>query len=260
MAGMDVEDSALLLRAWKRLIIAWLAAFAASLAVGFCLIYGFRIAPEKLLALSTQRLAAAGAVLEKGIQLGIDSGLILFVWNICGALATISFIYTASLINPRNVDRFPRMIRKSLCGQKPMKALCYLPGCSKMKEESLRRLYVWLMVPLFGTLLLGTECGLIVAAVTRISGSFAVSIVSLVPHGIIEIPAFSLAGAIPFSAHLLVKKTDGNTATEAVFNQVQAYRRRLPVRQIIWVVVLCLCIAGWIEGHITPLLLDYLKK
>ena len=260
MAGMNAEDSALLLRAWKRLIVAWVAAFAASLAVGFCLIYGFRIAPEKLLALSTQRLAAAGAVLEKGIQLGIDSGLILFFWNICGALATISFIYTASLINPRNIDRFPRLLRKSLCGQKPMKGLCFLPGCAEVKGEPLRRLYVWLMVPLLGTLLLGTECGLIVAAVTRISGSFAVGIVSLLPHGIIEIPAFSLAGAIPFSAHLLVKKIAGNTATEAVFDQMQAYRHRLPVRTIVWVVVLCLCISGWIEGHITPLLLDCMQK
>jgi len=260
MAGIDAEDSALFLRAWKRLIIAWLTAFAASLIVGFCLIYGFRIAPEKLLALSTQRLAVAGAAIAKGLQLGIDSGLLLFVWNISGALATVSFMYTASLINPRNIDRFPRLLRKSLCGHKPMKALCYLPGCAKMNDEPLRRLYVWLMVPLLGTLLLGVECGLIVSAVTRISGSFAVGIVSLLPHGIIEIPAFALAGAIPFSAHLLVKHTAGNQTTEAVFDQMQAYRSRLPVRNMVWVVVLCLCIAGWIEGHITPLLLDYLKR
>ena len=259
MAGMNAEDSALFIRAWKQLIVAWLAAFAASLAVGLCLIYGFRIAPEKLLALSTQRLAVAGAVLEKGIQLGIDSGLILFFWNICGALATISFIYTASLINPRNVNRFPRLLRKSLCGQKPMKALCYLPGCAKMSDEPLRRLYVWLMVPLLGMILLGLECGLIVSAVTRMSGSFVIGIVSLLPHGIIEIPAFALAGAIPFSAHLLVKKTAGNTATETVFDQMQAYRTRLPIRAIVWMVVLCLCISGWIEGHITPLILDQLN-
>ncbi|MFZ2630036.1 MAG: stage II sporulation protein M [Desulfosalsimonadaceae bacterium] len=257
---MNAEDRALLLRAWKRLIIAWLAAFAASLAVGFCLIYGFRIAPEKLLALSTQRLAVAGAVIAKGLQLGIDSGLLLFVWNISGALATLSFIYTASLINPSNVDRFPRMLRKALCGQKPMKALCYLPGCAKMTDEPLRRLHVWLMVPLLGTLLLGLECGLIVSAVTRISGSFVVGVVSLLPHGIIEIPAFALAGAIPFSAHLFVKHTAGNQAAEAVFDQVDAFRRRLPVRRVVWLVIISLLIAGLIEGHITPFFLDYLKK
>jgi uncharacterized membrane protein SpoIIM required for sporulation len=245
--------------AWIKLIKAYLVSFFISLVAGFSLIYGLKVAPEKLLALSTQRLAAAGAVIEKGLQLGIDSGLLLFVWNVSGALATLSFIYTASLINPLNVDRFPRLLRKALCGQKPMKALCFLPGCAKMSDEPLRRLYVWLMVPLLGTLLLGVECGLIVSAVTFISGSFAVGIVSLLPHGIIEIPAFALAGAIPFSAHLLVKNFAGDTAAERVFDQVQAHRRQLPVRNIIWVVVLCLFIAGLIEAHITPFLMDHLN-
>jgi len=245
--------------AWIKLINAYLISFIISLAAGFCLIYWFQIAPETLLKLSTQRLAAAGAVLEKGKQLGIDSGLVLFVWNISGALATLSFIYTASLINPRNVDRFPRWIRKSLCGQKPMRALCYLPGCSKMKDEPLRRLYVWLMVPLLGMVLLGTECGLIVAAVTRMSGSLLIGIVSLLPHGIIEIPAFALAGAVPFSAHMLVKTIAGDTSTDSVFDHLQAHRSQIPVRIIMWVVVLCLCISGLIEGHVTPLLLERLK-
>ncbi len=259
MAIICPEDNALLFQAWKRLIISWGAVFAVSLAIGFALIFWFRISPEKLLNFSTQRLAVAGAVLEKGLRLGIDSSLILFFWNSSGALATISFIYTASLINPRNIDRFPRLLRKSLCGQTPMKALCYLPGCSKMNGEPLRRLYVWLMVPLLGMILLGAECGLIVAAVTRISGSFIVGVVSLLPHGIIEIPAFALAGAVPFSAHLLVKKTAGGITAETVFDQIQAYRGRLSVRNIVWVVVLCLCISGWIEGHITPRLLVCLK-
>lgn len=253
------ENENFLYPAWIKLITAYFVSFFISFFSGLALITWLRIAPEKLLALSTQRLAVAGAVIEKGLQLGIDSGLLLFAWNISGALATLSFIYTASLINPHNVDRFPRLLRKSLCGQKPMKALCYLPGCAKISDEPLRRLYVWLMVPFLGMILLGAECGMIVSAVIRLSGSVAAGFVSLLPHGIIEIPAFALAGAVPFSAHLLVKKIAATIPTETVFDWVQVYRKGLPVRKIIWVVVICIFIAGLIEAHITPFLLDRLK-
>lgn len=241
------------------MITTYFVSFIISFAIGFALISWLRIAPEKLLALSTQRLAVVGAVIEKGLQLGIDSGLLLSVWNASGALATLSFIYTASLINPSHLDRFPRLLRKSLCGRKPMKALCYLPGCARINGEPLRRLYVWLMVPLLGIILLGTECGIIVSAVIALSGSVAAGFVSLLPHGIIEIPAFALAGAVPFSAHLRVKKIAGNTPAEAVFEETQAHRGQLPVKTIVWVVVVCLFIAGLIEAHITPVLLDRLK-
>jgi uncharacterized membrane protein SpoIIM required for sporulation len=253
------ENENFLYPAWIKLITAYFVSFFISFFAGLALISWLRIAPEKLLALSTKRLAVVGAVIESGLQLGIDSGILLFVWNLSGALATLSFIYTASLIDPRHIDRFPRLLRKSLCGHKPMKALCYLPGCAKMNEEPLRRLYVWLMVPLLGIILLGTECGIIVSAVITMSGSVAAGFVSLLPHGIIEIPAFALAGAVPFSAHVLVKKIAGNTAAESVFNQVQVQRRQLPIKTIMWVVAICLFIAGLIEAHITPVLLDRLK-
>jgi uncharacterized membrane protein SpoIIM required for sporulation len=253
------ENENFLYPAWIKLITAYFVSFFISLAAGLSLIYGLKVGPEKLLALSTQRLAVVGAVIEKGLQLGIDSGILLFVWNVSGALATLSFIYTASLIDPRYKDRFPRLLRKSLCGQKPMKALCYLPGCAKMNEEPLRRLYVWLMVPLLGIILLGTECGIIVSAVITLSGSVAAGFVSLLPHGIIEIPAFALAGAVPFSAHLLVKQNALNTTTETVFDRVKAHREKIPVKTIVWVVVICLFIAGLIEAHITPVLLERLK-
>lgn len=140
-----------------------------------------------------------------------------------------------------------------------MKALCYLPGCAQINGEPLRRLYVWLMVPLLGIILLGTECGIIVSAVIALSGSAAAGFVSLLPHGIIEIPAFALAGAVPFSSHLLVKKIVATIPTETVFDGVQVYRKGLPVKTIVWVVVICLFIAGLIEAHITPVLLDRLK-
>lgn len=257
---MDGEDKKYVSLAWIKLIRAYLVCFFISLGLGFALIYGLQVLPEKLIAISTQRLAAAGAVLEKGMRLGIDAGLLLFAWNISGALATLSFLYTASLIDPRRVDRFPRLLRKALCGRKPMRALCYLPGCARMNGEPLRRLFVWLMVPLLGMVLLGVECGLIVAAVITLSGSAAAGFFSLLPHGIIEIPAFALAGAVPFSGHLLVKQTPADMAQETVFDRVRSWRKRLPIGAILFVVVLCLLLAGLIEAHVTPVILERFKQ
>ncbi len=238
-------------QAWMKLIRAYLISFAASLLSGYILIEWFHLDSQKLFEVSTKRLAVAGSVFEKGMALGIDTGILLFVWNSLGALATISFIYTASLINPRNISRFPRILRKSMAGRSRMKALRFLPGCSQIEEEPVRRLYVWLMVPLLGIILLGAECGFIVSTATHLFGSYWIGIISLMPHGIIEIPAFSLAGAVAFSGHLLVKEAAGNNATDDVFNGVQDYRNALPIRTIALFVILCLLIAGFIEAHLT---------
>ena len=67
-----------------------------------------------------------------------------------------------------------------------MKLLCHLPGCSKIEVESLRRLYVWLLVPLLGIVLLGLESGLQVATAGEIIGSLSAAVISLLPHGLIE--------------------------------------------------------------------------
>lgn len=243
-----------------KLIQAYLISFAASLAAGYILIQWFYLDPQKLFEITTKRLAVAGAVFEKGMKLGIDTGILLFVWNSLGALATISFIYTASLINPLNSTRFPRGLRKSLVGKSRMKALRFLPGCSQIKEEPVRRLYVWLMVPLLGIILLGAECGFIVSTATHLFGSCLIGIISLLPHGIIEIPAISLAGAVTFSGHLLVKEVAGKNPANEVFEHIQAYRNKLPIRTIALFVVLCLLIAGFIEAHVTGNVIGFLVK
>jgi len=247
-------------QAWLKLIRAYLLSFAASLAAGYVLIEWLHLDSQKLFEITTKRLAVAGAMFEKGITIGIDPGLLLFAWNSLGVLATISFIYSASLINPKNINKFPRGLRKSLVGKSRMKALRFLPGCSQIEAESVRRLYVWLMVPLLGIILLGAECGFIVSTATHLFGSYLAGIMSLLPHGIIEIPAISLAGAVTFSGHLLVKKSAGSKPSNEVFDNIETYRNKIPIRTIALFVVLCLLIAGFIEGHVTPKLMAFFAQ
>lgn len=137
-----------------------------------------------------------------------------------------------------------------------MKILCFLPGCLKIEEESIRRLYVWLMIPWLGMIFLGIESGLTVSTSIYICGSYFIGFVSLIPHGIIEIPTISFAGAVTFSVHLLIKEKAKGNMTGEIFENVESYKNELPLQKIILIVICCLLLAGLVEGHITPKILD----
>jgi uncharacterized membrane protein SpoIIM required for sporulation len=250
-----MEQNALF-AAWKKLILAYLISFAGGMAVGQILLNFAHLAPDTLFDLSTKRLSYALPVMEAGAKAGIDGGILLYLWNCAAALATISFIYSATLFNPLKAAQRPRALRKLFCSPTPMKLLCLLPGCLKIKTESLRRLYVWLMVPLIGMILLGAETGLSASTAKLLFGSFQAGILSLAPHGIVEIPTFSLAGAVAYSGHLLIKPQAPGNHIGQIFGDLEAHRNALPIKRIVLSVIGGLLIAAMIEAHLTPMLMD----
>ena len=243
--------SPLLFAAWKKLIGAYVLSSAIGFAVGVLLVKIGDIQPESIFELSTKRLSYALPVLEMGARRGIDNGILLSVWNSIGALITMSFAYTAALFDPQHIGSPPRVVRKIFCGKTRMKILCYLPGCATIEAEPLRRLYVWVMVPLLGIILLGIESGLSVSTAAFVFGSFHSSFVALLPHGLIEIPALSLAGAVAYSAHLLVNNQVRINRTHTIFRQMEMHRNNMPIIKIAILVIGCLCLAGWVEAHIS---------
>lgn len=252
------ENKARFYRAWARLVCAYLAAFFLSFAVGVFLIRIMGLAPETLFDFSTRRVSYAFPVFQAGIELGLDLGLVLFFWNSLASGVTISFLYTAPLFNPRNTLLFPRMIRKMLCGRKRMKLLCFLPGCMKFEEEPLRRVYVWLMVPWLGMVLLGMESGLTVSTSSYAFGSYAAGFLSLIPHGMVEIPTIALAGAGVFAVHLVIKRKSGGQKSGEIFLFIDTFKNEVPLKRIMLLVLSFLFIAGLVEGHITPKILNAL--
>jgi len=256
---MDIpENKSLIFSAWGKLLRAYIISFALSFATGIVLVHVFAMAPQTLFELSTQRISYAMPFFDMGSHFGVDRSVLLFIWNSVGALMTISFIYSAALLNPHHICSFPHGVRKILCGKTRMKLLCLLPGCLKIKEESLRRLYIWLMVPFLGIILLGIESGLSVSTTTFIFGSYSTGIISILPHGIIEIPAITLAGAVTFSAHILVKGKAQQTASHSLFAQVETYRTQIPISKIACIVICFLLLAGFIEAHVTSTIMDTL--
>lgn len=239
-------------------MVAYGLSFAIGLGAGTLLVLIGHVRPERLYEISTKRLSCAIPVFDMGLQHGIDMGALLFLFNSIGALVTLSFIYTAALFNPAHLQWPPRGVRRVFCGKARMKLFCHLPGCSKIEEEPLRRLYVWVMVPLLGIILLGMESGLSVSTAACIFGSFFSAIISLLPHGLIEIPTLALAGAVPYSAHLLIEEQARGNRTRAVFQRMEKYRTEMPIRKIALSVVGCLFLAGFVEAHVTQRILDAL--
>ncbi|MBC2744929.1 MAG: stage II sporulation protein M [Desulfosarcina sp.] len=248
-------NQSLLYAAWKKLIVAYVLSFAISFIAGTLLVKIGHIKPESLYEISTKRLSYALPVFDMGSRHGIDIGILLFIWNAIGALITLSFIYTATLFDQHHIGLSPQGVRKIFCGKTRMKIFCYLPGCTRIEEESLRRLYVWVMVPLLGIILLGIESGLSVSTATYIFGSFFSAIIALLPHGLIEIPTLALAGAVTYSAHLLIKEQARSNMTCAVFQQIEKHRNAMPIMKIALLVIGCLFLAGWVEAHVTQRIL-----
>lgn len=241
--------------AWKKLIAAYLVTTMAGFGVGTLLVESGLVRPEILFGASTQRIASVVPLFEAGARAGIDLGVLLFVWNLLAALAALSFVYTAGLFNPDQMQTPPRRIRAIFCGTRKMKLLCYLPGCPAIGEESLRRVFVWTLIPLLGLLLLGIESGLQIAVITMRSGSFLAAVAAFLPHGVVEIPAFALAGAVSYAGHLMIQKSVLSDPPAMVFEQLDTYRRKFPASRIIVAAVAGLLLSGAIEAHITPVLM-----
>jgi hypothetical protein len=242
--------------AWKKIVIAYLLSCVIGFLLGSLFIYLGNIDPATVFDVSTKRISYAVPVMNHIVQFGVDAGIFLFLWNSFAAMTTISFLYTADWFNPHDVESAPAAIRRFFCKKKEMKLLCFLPGCRRFQKESLRRLYVWLMVPLLGMILLGLESGMSVSTSKVIFGSYMSGVIAFLPHGIVEIPAFSLAGAMVFSAHLVMKKEREYTNSQAVFQKLKIHRKIMPLRKIFILVILGLLVAGLIEAHVTRMVLS----
>lgn len=245
--------------AWIYILFAYITSGIIGFGFGSFLMGFANLEPETVFDMSTKRLSYALPFIQHGQHFGVDQGVLIFLWNALGAAATISFVYTVSWFDPARKDRHPRIMRKFFCIPKPMRLLCYLPGCRRFEEEPLRRVYVWLMVPLLGMILLGMESGMSLSVGKTVFGSHFIALVALLPHGIIEIPTFSLAGAVAFSAHLMIKRHGGDLTNNQAFEKVERYRNDLPIKKIALAVMVGLLVAGIIEAHITqPLVIRLL--
>lgn len=258
-AEMACEKS-ILLTGWKQLLKMYLAALSSGIALGFFLIKLLHVPPELVFQLSSGRVSHVVTVFDAGMRLGIDQGVLIFTWNVLAALVSMGFFFCFHLFDPLKYQNPPRFLRKIIRGQKPMTLLCYLPGCRTIDSENIRRLYVWLMIPLLGVLMLGLESGMLMTVGSDSLKDLFFSFLTFLPHGIIEIPAFTLAGAVTYAGHLLVKEEVRKLGEGEIFLRLNRYQQSLQPLLIASVVTVMLFGAAMIEAHVTTRLAQYLFR
>jgi len=68
----------------------------------------------------------------------------------------------------------------------------------------------------------------------------------------------SLAGAVTYSAHLLVNEQAHSNMARKVFQQMARHRNALPIITIVLFVIRGLFLSGWVEAHVTHRIADSL--
>lgn len=81
----------MLLFGWKKLLIMYLAALSAGIISGLLLIKVFQVPAELVFRFSSGRIAHAAKVFDAGVSVGIDQGLMIFLWNAVAALVSMGF-------------------------------------------------------------------------------------------------------------------------------------------------------------------------
>ena len=114
------------------------------------------------------------------------------------------------------------------------------------------------MIPWLGMILLGLESGMTVSTSIYMFESYLIGFASLIPHGIVEIPTISFAGAVTFTAHLLVKVKIQRSVSARIFENLNEYISEVPLLKIICIVLVFLIVAGLLEAHVTFRLIDIL--
>ncbi len=84
-------NKSLLFTGWKQLLKMYLAALSSGVVLGLLLIQVFHVPAEIVFRFSSSRVAHAATVFDAGVAMGIDQGVLIFVWNVSAALVSMGF-------------------------------------------------------------------------------------------------------------------------------------------------------------------------
>ena len=247
-------------QAWARLIVMLVVAMVFAYALFWGLAAAGLINPESALkAASVGVRNVSLPLVHAGAERGIDPSIVIFGVNSVAAAVMAMLLFAAPLIDPNVKSGFPRLVRGLLTKEDPIdramfRLLRAAPSFRAVGVKELRPLYVWLrLIPPCVMVALGFEIGTIWAAAAEILQSFRVSTATLMPHGLFEIPALALAGALPYGAYRAVRGDMEAGRSAEVFAAIRrAIRSRAVWGRVAGVVVL-LIVAAWVEIHVTPL-------
>ncbi len=220
-----------------------------------------RTAPQKVFKASTANIRLSDPIHKKAEDMNIDKGVIIFIHNSFLAILFIAPVFLAGWGRSRWMfhsggNRRPGGSWDEWFGRSLISAM----GLSKDAGKNIVDLSFLLnAVNRLATGILALLLGVSCAAGANILKTPLLLIASLLPHGIIELPALCFAAGLPLALFAVLRsevEKDGDADTFVISRRIASSKTVIMVTAGIFI---ALFIAGQIEDKVTPLAYNYAK-
>jgi uncharacterized membrane protein SpoIIM required for sporulation len=210
--------------------------------------------PVTLLKATTFGLPHVGTMItSKGMALGVEAWITLFLCNLTVALSIVALVYWTQLLNPHAQGRSFLRLRKHLQKDRSADYLLKIPAFARIESPQLRlSSFLLLVVPYMATIALGLLTGAWIGIGHVFSSSLPVALAYVLPHGIPEIAAILLACSLPVGTWMTIRPTVlGNESTSESFQNIDNVLASKRFQQNLKMIINLLLIAGLTEAYLT---------
>ena len=253
--------------AWRQLLLVILIAGGLAYIVVLVL-----VSLEVVAADTVFRVASGGVrhisfpIVKTGRAYGAPLAIMIFAINFLISMVFVSLLFISPLLDPNAKEEFPSLIRRILIKPKfidkyVFRFLGSVKAFRHLQNRSLIVLTMWLyLTPLVAVIFLGVELGMAAAGAQMLWRSFLLFAASVMPHGLLELPAVCLAAALPFGTYCFVRDAIRKGAVGDVFRDVRfVIRSRQTRRKLVYITCLLLS-AGIVESRLTPLVAEWVVR
>ena len=191
-------------------------------------------------------------LVQSGMRIGIDQGVMIFFCNLVAALLIVALVYWVRLLNPDCSGRPWHGLRHRLQRDRSANLLQKIPPFADIASPQLRLTsFLLLGAPLIAALTLGVLAGALLGTAHLLSASPLIALAYILPHGLPELAALLLACSIPVSIWMQIRLAEGQNSGPTVFGFIERAIASPQFQQDLKMIINLLLIAGLTEAHLT---------
>lgn len=240
-------------RAWKWLLAHLVIAASISYLATLLLAVLGLSTPKALLDASTVGIRHVGLpIVNQGMTLGIDEGIMLFFCNLSVALSIVAVVYCSQLLNPHSRNRRFLWLRRHLQKDCSVKSMQKIPPFADIQSSQLcLASFILLVTPYVAIITIGILAGALLGTAQLLSSSPLVALAYIMPHGIPEIAALLLACSIPVGTWMTIRPVVNNEHSKKAFRRIDRAVESQELQRYLKMIINLLLIAGLTEAHLT---------
>jgi hypothetical protein len=240
-------------RAWKWLLAHLVIAASISYLATLLLAVLGLSTPKALLAASTIGIRHVGLpIVNQGMTLGIDEGIMFFFCNLSVALSIVAAVYCSQLLNPHSRNRRFLWLRSHLQKDCSVTSMRKIPPFADIQSSQLcLASFILLVTPYVAIITIGILAGALLGTAQLLSSSPFVALAYIMPHGIPEIAALLLACSIPVGTWMTIRPVVNNEHSKKAFRRIDRAVESQEFQRYLKMIINLLLIAGLTEAHLT---------